>query len=216
MSAHLWGVYLVCILLDITQHWHWTLVALLGPVDLFQLFYASYDDVRHGVLARIITYGVTAPQLNEEMIPGQFTLSNNTWLGCNDLLLRHVSIMSCSHRHINQHKQQISVSILCSTVLSMEHGWGIYVVHIIWHTVFGQCNNGSEQLHFWGRTRIWRPGVMGVEEGRVWNFSFLGRGWRDLPHSQLAWRRRGISLCHILIWVNTIWFRNDKALLHCI
>jgi len=32
VSAHLWGVYLVCTSLDTTQHWHQPVVPLLGPL----------------------------------------------------------------------------------------------------------------------------------------------------------------------------------------
>jgi len=85
-----------------------------------------------------------------------------------DLLLRHTSTStSCSHERINPLKQQKLVDT--SKVLFMPYGRTVGVFHYdnINETLrSGECGTGSEQLHFWGRTRILCPGVMGVEEVR--------------------------------------------------
>jgi len=85
-----------------------------------------------------------------------------------DLLLRHTSTStSCSHGRINPLKQRKLVDT--SKVLFTPHGRTVGVFHCdnINETLrSGKCGTGSEQLHFWGRTRIWCPGVMRVEEGR--------------------------------------------------
>jgi len=86
-----------------------------------------------------------------------------------DLLLRHTSTTSCSHGCINPLKQRKSVDT--SKVLFTPHSRTVGVFHCdnINETLYsGECGTGSEQLHFWGRTRIWCPRVMvmGAEEGR--------------------------------------------------
>ena len=83
-----------------------------------------------------------------------------------DLLLRHTSTStSFSHGCINPLKQQKLKDT--SKVLFTRHGRTIGVFHCdnINETLHsGECSTESEQLHFWGRTRTWCPGVMGVEE----------------------------------------------------
>jgi hypothetical protein len=48
------------------------------------------------------------------------------------------------------------------------------------------------------------PWGNGGGRGEGVNFSFLSSGWGAPPSSWLAWRWRGIGLCHTLIRVNTI------------
>jgi hypothetical protein len=85
-----------------------------------------------------------------------------------DLLLRHTSTSTaCSRGCINPLKQQKLVDT--SEVLVMPCSRTVGVLHCdnideILHS--GECGTGSEQLHFWGRTRIWGAGVMGVDEGK--------------------------------------------------
>jgi hypothetical protein len=85
-----------------------------------------------------------------------------------DLLLRHTSTTSYSHGCINPVKQRKSVDT--SKMLFMPHGRTVGVfycdkINVTLHS--GDCGTGSEQLHFWGRTRIWCAGVtvIWVEEG---------------------------------------------------
>jgi hypothetical protein len=80
-----------------------------------------------------------------------------------DLLLTHTSTTSCSHGYITPLKQGKSVDT--SKVLFTPYGRIVGVFHCdnINETLHsGECGTGSEQLHFWGTTTIWCPGVMGV------------------------------------------------------
>ena len=84
-----------------------------------------------------------------------------------DLLLRHTSATSSSHGCINPLKQRQPVDT--PKVLFMPHSRTVGVFHCnnINETLHsGECGTGSEQLHFWGSTKIWCPRVMAVEEGR--------------------------------------------------
>jgi hypothetical protein len=90
-----------------------------------------------------------------------------------DLFVRHTSTTSCSHGCINPLKKRKLVD--GSKVLFMLHGRTVGVFHCdnVNKTLHsGECGTGSEQLHFWVRTTIWCPGVMGVEEGRGLVFVF--------------------------------------------
>jgi len=108
-----------------------------------------------------------------------------------DLLLRHTSTStSCSHGHINPLKQRKSVDT--SKVLFTPHGRtvGVFLCNNINETLgSGECGTGSEQLHFWGRTRIWCGGVKQGGRSRRW--------WKRGGGENFRFWVVGGELCHL-------------------
>jgi len=53
---------------------------------------------------------------------------------------------------------------------------GVFIcTHIIKHPVLGKCDAGSEKLSVWGRTSLWCPELIGVEEWSGWKSRVGGR-----------------------------------------